>query len=121
MVYQVGPARIPVGGGGYLRLFPWQLTKLLLHAVRRRQRPLNVYIHPWEFDPDQPRIPASLKSQFRHYQNLKSTARKIRSLLSEFRLTTMSQVLDRMKLPEPGPLSRDTDPLKTLTATQASP
>jgi len=102
MVYQLGPLKIPVGGGGYLRLFPWQLTKHMLHSVRKQNRPLNVYVHPWEFDPTQPRIQASLKSRFRHYQNLKTTASKIRNILSEFRLGTMSQVLDGMKLPETG-------------------
>lgn len=97
MVYQFGP-RIPVGGGGYLRLLPWQMTRRMLHGVRKQQRPMNVYIHPWEFDPDQPRIEASWKSRFRHYQNLKTTAPKIRNMLSEFRLTTMSEVLAELQL-----------------------
>lgn len=94
MVYEAGKARIPVGGGGYLRLLPLGMTKHLLRGVRTRNRPLNVYIHPWEFDPQQPRIAASLKSRFRHYQNLRTTAYKIRSLLQTFQLTTMSDVLD---------------------------
>lgn len=94
MVCEVAGLRVPVGGGGYLRLFPWMLTRHLLHRVRRQGRPLNVYIHPWEFDPEQPRVAASLKSTFRHYQNLKTTAGKIERLLSEFSLDTMSTVLD---------------------------
>ena len=102
MVYQLGPVKIPVGGGGYLRLFPWQMTRQMLRGVRKQNRPLNVYIHPWEFDPHQPRIQASLKSRFRHYQNLNSTASKIRRMLREFQLGTMSQVLDGMTLPETG-------------------
>ena len=97
MVYQFGP-RIPVGGGGYLRLLPWQMTRRMLNGVRAQKRPMNVYIHPWEFDPDQPRIPASLKSRFRHYQNLKTTATKIRNMLTEFRLTTMTEVLAELRL-----------------------
>ena len=102
MVCEVAGAKVPVGGGGYLRLFPWQVTKRLLRGVRKQDRPLNVYIHPWEFDPAQPRIQSSLKSQFRHYQNLSTTASKIRNMLSEFHLGTMSQVLDAMVLPETG-------------------
>ncbi|MGB4711419.1 MAG: XrtA system polysaccharide deacetylase [Fuerstiella sp.] len=120
MVCQVGGTilsgpKIPVGGGGYLRLFPWQVTKRMLHSVRKQGRPLNVYIHPWEFDPAQPRVQASWKSRFRHYQNLKTTVPKIRNMLSEFRLGTMSQVLDGMVLPETGqkqPSARQTEPVK---------
>jgi len=100
MVCEVAGMRVPVGGGGYLRLFPWALTRHLLHRVRRAGRPLNVYIHPWEFDPDQPRIAASLKSRFRHYQNLTTTAGKIERLLSEFSLDTMSTVLDTWPFPK---------------------
>lgn len=91
-------ARVPVGGGGYLRLFPWWLTHRLLRRVRAQQRPLNVYIHPWEFDPDQPRVACSWKSRFRHYQNLRTTGFKMQSLLKAFRLGTMSDVLDGMRL-----------------------
>lgn len=91
-------ARVPVGGGGYLRLFPWWLTQRLLQRVRQQQRPLNVYIHPWEFDPDQPRVSCSWKSRFRHYQNLRTTAPKMRAMLQTFQLGTMSQVLAGMRL-----------------------
>ena len=100
MVYEFGRTKIPVGGGGYLRLLPWSATRHLLQGVRSQGRPLNVYIHPWEFDPEQPRIAASLKSRFRHYQNLKTTVRKIRSLLTVFRLTTMSETLDEVLEPQ---------------------
>lgn len=100
MVCQIGAMRVPVGGGGYLRLLPWAATHRMLNKVNAQQRPLNVYIHPWEFDPDQPRMEGSWKSRFRHYQNLSTTARKIRSTLQKFRLGTMSQVLDGMWLPE---------------------
>lgn len=94
MVCRLGLTNVPVGGGGYLRLLPWMMTRKLLQQVRKQHRPMNVYIHPWEFDPDQPRISASLKSRFRHYQNLRTTAGKIRRLLSEFRMGKMSDVLN---------------------------
>ncbi len=86
---------VPVGGGGYLRLTPWRLTARLLRQIRSAGRPLNVYLHPWEVDVDQPRIAASLKSRFRHYQNLSTTATKLARMLSQFRLTTMTAVLDQ--------------------------
>lgn len=95
MVCKVGTTNIPVGGGGYLRLLPWAITQKLLKRVRAEDRPLNVYIHPWEFDPDQPRIKASWKSKFRHYQNLKTTATKISRMLQTFQLTTMTDVVQQ--------------------------
>lgn len=93
MTCKVAGLTMPVGGGGYLRLFPWSLTSRLLRQIRKEQRPLNVYLHPWEVDVDQPRIAASLKSRFRHYQNLKTTAPKLSKMLTEFRLGTMTDVL----------------------------
>ncbi len=93
MTCKVAGLTVPVGGGGYLRLFPWSLTARLLRQIRAEGRPLNVYLHPWEVDVDQPRIQASWKSRFRHYQNLRSMAPKLSRLLSEFRLGTMSDVL----------------------------
>ena len=94
MVSEVGSLRLPAGGGGYLRLFPWAMTCVLLQRIRNQGRPLNVYVHPWEFDPEQPRIASSLKSRFRHYQNLHTTARKTEQLLTQYSLGTMSSVLD---------------------------
>ena len=93
MTCKVAGMTVPVGGGGYLRLFPWAITSRLLHKIRQEQRPLNVYLHPWEVDVDQPRIAASLKSRFRHYQNLKTMAPKLSKMLTEFRLGTMTDVL----------------------------
>ncbi|MCA9066082.1 MAG: DUF3473 domain-containing protein [Planctomycetaceae bacterium] len=99
MVWNRGSLNVPVGGGGYLRLLPWPLTRFLLSRIRSESRPLNVYVHPWEVDPEQPRISASLKSRFRHYQNLHATAPRLRKMLGTFRLTTMSQILDTCALP----------------------
>ncbi|MFO1002658.1 MAG: XrtA system polysaccharide deacetylase [Planctomycetaceae bacterium] len=93
MTCKVAGLTVPVGGGGYLRLFPWAVTSRLLRQIRKEQRPLNVYLHPWEVDTDQPRIAASLKSRFRHYQNLKTMAPKLSKMLTEFRLGTMTEVL----------------------------
>jgi polysaccharide deacetylase family protein (PEP-CTERM system associated) len=93
MTCKVAGLTVPVGGGGYLRLFPWAVTSRLLRQIRKEQRPLNVYLHPWEVDVDQPRIAASLKSRFRHYQNLKTMAPKLSKMLTEFRLGTMTEVL----------------------------
>ena len=85
----------PIGGGGYLRLLPYGWTA---SAIRRlndlEKQPVMVYLHPWEIDPDQPRIPAPWRSRFRHYQNLESTERKLNNLLGEFSFSSMEDVID---------------------------
>lgn len=86
---------IPVGGGGYFRLLPYSVTKRLLD---RRQglldSPFVFYLHPWELDPDQPRIEgASAKSRFRHYLNLDKVEDRLNSLLRDFEFGTMREVL----------------------------
>jgi polysaccharide deacetylase family protein (PEP-CTERM system associated) len=116
MTCRIGPVTIPVGGGGYLRLFPWSITSHLLNRLRVIGHPLNVYLHPWEVDVDQPRIPAPLKSRLRHYQNLRTTAPKLSRLLNNFRLGTMSEVLAHVadKSNRPQPFSQRLDRLETV-------
>jgi polysaccharide deacetylase family protein (PEP-CTERM system associated) len=84
----------PCGGGGFFRLLPYALFKRGLQRVNRRdQRPGVFYFHPWEIDPDQPRVPgAPLKSRFRHYLNLKRTAPRIERLLRDFSFDRMDRV-----------------------------
>jgi len=82
-----------VGGGGYLRLFPYALTRWALRRLNEKERrPAMVYVHPWEIDPAQPRIPAPLKSRLRHYTNLATMETKIESLLRDFRFAPLSEV-----------------------------
>jgi polysaccharide deacetylase family protein (PEP-CTERM system associated) len=81
-------------GGGYLRLLPYNLTAAAIRRLNEREKqPVMVYLHPWEIDPDQPRIPSTWRSRFRHYQNLDSTEKKIKNLLRDFSFSTMEQVL----------------------------
>ena len=70
----------PVGGGGYLRIFPFWYTAMGIRQAGRQQVPLISYIHPWELDPEQPRLPGRLTSRLRHYTNLRHTERKLESL-----------------------------------------
>ena len=84
----------PVSGGGYFRLYPAGMTAWLLRRANELwQRPFMFYIHPWELDPKQPRLPCSARSRFRHYQNLGSTEKKLAWLLPRFRFGTMSESL----------------------------
>jgi polysaccharide deacetylase family protein (PEP-CTERM system associated) len=78
-------ANIPVAGGGYFRIFPYSLTSHWLSNVNRKEgRPFVFYIHPWEVDPDQPRLKTGWKSRLRHYRNLHTTETKLDRLLQAF-------------------------------------
>jgi polysaccharide deacetylase family protein (PEP-CTERM system associated) len=72
----------PVGGGGYLRIFPYLYTSYGVRRAWKEGLPLITYIHPWEVDPDQPRMQGRLSSRLRHYTNLASTAGRLRKLIA---------------------------------------
>lgn len=78
---------IPVSGGGYFRLFPYWFTRALLKKINLREKqPFMFYLHPWEIDPDQPRMKdARILSKLRHYNNLQKTASRLKRLLEDFR------------------------------------
>ena len=85
---------IPVAGGGYFRLFPYRVTAWAIrHLNETEQQPAMVYLHPWELDPDQPRVQSSWLSGFRHYQNLDTTEEKCLKLIDEFSWAPMEEVL----------------------------
>jgi polysaccharide deacetylase family protein (PEP-CTERM system associated) len=85
---------MPVAGGGYLRFFPYRVTAWAIdHLNKNERQPAMVYLHPWELDPDQPRISASWLSRFRHYSNLDSTEKKCLKLLDDFSWAPMEEVL----------------------------
>jgi polysaccharide deacetylase family protein (PEP-CTERM system associated) len=84
---------LPIGGGGYFRLYPYALTRRGLRAINDAGRPFAVYLHPWEFDPEQPRFRPGLLKAFRHYVGLRRTETRLVRLLKDFRFGTMSQAL----------------------------
>jgi len=90
----------PVGGGGYFRLFPYSVTSFAIHRINLvENQPVMFYIHPWELDPEQPRLTARWLSRFRHYQNLASTETRLKTLLSEFEFSTLQKVFDSRSVP----------------------
>lgn len=94
-----GGLRVPVSGGGYFRLIPYRLTRAGLRSINERERmPFTFYLHPWEIDPDQPRISVPFLSRMRHYTNLEKCEGRLRRLLEDFRFTTMRTVLQRQGL-----------------------
>jgi len=90
--------RLPVAGGGYFRLYPYALTRTGLRQINRRQQPFIFYLHPWEIDPDQPRIAASWFSRFRHYNNLEKCESRLRRLMNDFQFGTAWDVLNTLGL-----------------------
>ena len=91
--------RLPVAGGGYFRLLPYWLTRWGLTSINRRElRPFIFYLHPWEIDPAQPRVPASWLSRFRHYTNLEKCEARLRRLLGEFKFGTARDGLVQLGL-----------------------
>jgi polysaccharide deacetylase family protein (PEP-CTERM system associated) len=83
----------PVGGGAYFRLFPYTLSWYGLQRINRAGRPGVFYIHPWELDPDHPRLDLPRRIALTHYWNLAGTRNRLRRLLRELPFTTMGSVL----------------------------
>ena len=90
--------RLPIAGGGYLRLFPADFLRRGIAAINEKEnQPAVLYFHPWEIDPDQPRIKAGVKSTFRHYLNLRSTEGKLRHIIGKGRFGNMKEVLEILR------------------------
>ncbi len=89
---------LPIAGGGYFRLLPYWWTKWGIARLNRlERRPAVFYLHPWEVDPDQPRLPAGRLSRLRHYRNLEHTADRLRQLLTDFRFGAVDQLVAAAK------------------------
>jgi polysaccharide deacetylase family protein (PEP-CTERM system associated) len=85
---------LPSSGGGYFRLFPYAVSRWLLQSVNQRDgEPAIFYFHPWEIDPEQPRVPGiDIKTRFRHYVNLSRNEAKLCRLLDDLRWDRMDRV-----------------------------
>jgi polysaccharide deacetylase family protein (PEP-CTERM system associated) len=85
---------LPIAGGGYFRLLPYGWTRWGIARVNRiERRPVIFYLHPWEVDPDQPRMAVNRVSRFRHYRNLHLTASRLERLLRDFAFGPLADVL----------------------------
>jgi polysaccharide deacetylase family protein (PEP-CTERM system associated) len=85
---------LPIAGGGYFRLLPYQWTRWGIDRLNRlEKRPAIFYLHPWEIDPDQPRLPTSLLGRLRHYRNLDQTEGRLRALLRDFAFAPVNEVV----------------------------
>lgn len=94
---------LPIAGGGYLRMLPFWYSKWGL-TLRMRQAPhipIVLYMHPWEIDPEQPRLALSGRSRFRQYTNLRSMRTKIERLMQSMRFTSVEESFRRWIYPSP--------------------
>ena len=83
-VARFGCFSVPVAGGGYFRLYPYCFLRTLLRRVASGDVPLVMYLHPWELDPNQPRMNGPFISRVRHYLNLSRTESRLNKLLNDF-------------------------------------
>jgi polysaccharide deacetylase family protein (PEP-CTERM system associated) len=90
---RVAGLNVPASGGAYFRIFPYALTNRAFRDCEMRGVPGVFYIHPWEIDPDQPRIRASLGARLRHYTGLHRTAAGLERLFAEFRFGAIAHHL----------------------------
>ena len=91
--------RLPVAGGGYFRLAPYAVTRAAIRRLNRREsRPAIVYLHPWEMDPVQPRLPMRPLARLRHSVGIENTENKLRRMLAEFDFAPAAEVLAEVGL-----------------------
>lgn len=89
--------RSPFGGGAYLRFLPYWYTRWGVRFLNSTEgRPVCVYLHPWELDPDQPRMSGRLTSRIRHYIGLRKTPAKFAQLIHDFEFGTLGSMVDRV-------------------------
>ncbi|MGH7467512.1 MAG: XrtA system polysaccharide deacetylase [Longimicrobiales bacterium] len=88
-----GSVRIPAGGGAWFRLLPYSLSRRALQQAAGRGEPGMFYIHPWELDETQPRLPLNAPTRLRHYGGLERVRPRLRRLLSEFSFVSIEQWL----------------------------
>lgn len=79
----LGPFNFPVSGGGYLRLLPFPIVRRALARVRRQGGLVNLYVHPWEIDPELPRVPMPFLKRLRHYHGIRHVESRLERLVAD--------------------------------------
>jgi polysaccharide deacetylase family protein (PEP-CTERM system associated) len=85
--YRIGHLNVPCGGGAYLRIWPYALTRWFFRRLNARDESVIVYLHPWELDPAHPDVRTELSGSVKvtHYWNLDRTKERLIRLLGDFR------------------------------------
>ena len=104
-IWEVSPStvnacglQLPVAGGGYFRLFPYAASKMFLKRLEKKGAQLVMYLHPWELDPEQPRMDGPVLSKIRHYMNLGKTEQRLRLLLNDFYFAPIHEVVHPIQI-----------------------
>jgi polysaccharide deacetylase family protein (PEP-CTERM system associated) len=104
-IWEVSPStmnacglQLPIAGGGYFRLFPYAASKMCLKYLEKQGSQLVMYLHPWELDPEQPRMDGPVLSKVRHYLNLGKTEQRLRWLLRDFSFAPINEVIRPIRL-----------------------
>ena len=97
---RLGPFNLPATGGAYLRLLPFRFQMWAVRRIIVQKQPFLLTIHPWEIDPDQPRLPVGLRTRWTHYYNLKRTEERLEGLLELARYRPISEILRILSLLE---------------------
>ena len=99
LIWEVPPStmktwgiHLPVAGGGYFRLLPYAASRMCLKSLERQGAQLVMYLHPWELDPEQPRMNGPALSKIRHYLTLGKTEKRLRRLLKDFSFAPINEV-----------------------------
>ncbi len=96
---KLGRRVVPVGGGAYMRLFPYRYMAAGLRRINRQEKqPACLYLHPWELDPEQPRLTKQMISRLRTYTGLQGMRAKMNRLLDDFKFSALTDVFP---LPDP--------------------
>lgn len=100
VIWEISPSttnawglQLPVAGGGYFRLLPYSTSKMFLKSLEKQGSQLVIYLHPWELDPEQPRMDGPILSKVRHYLNLGKTEQRLRWLLRDFSFAPINEVV----------------------------
>ncbi len=99
---ELGGRRAPLGGGAYLRILPYWYMRWGMRWINEREKhPVCVYFHPWEMDPNQPRINGSPSARLRHYLGLRGAKSKLRRLLADFEFCPVGSLVAELQELEP--------------------
>lgn len=96
-------ANVPIGGGGYFRLLPLRVMDRAVRQVRRTCQPpvAMLYFHPWEFDPDQPRLALKGLNRFRTYVGMNRSRGRLQTLLGKYRFARAVDLVDHLDTGRP--------------------
>jgi polysaccharide deacetylase family protein (PEP-CTERM system associated) len=88
---------MPIAGGIYLRALPFFIIRNGLRALNKEGKPAVVYLHPWELNPECPKLEGSILHRMIYKYNLSTTVRKLETLLKNFTFCPMRDILKEVR------------------------